>query len=447
MNSSNITATDFFCGAGGSSSGLVAAGIEVVGAANHWKLAIETHNTNHPATIHYLDDLQQAHPSWYPRTTMAWFSPECTNHSLAKGKKRKGIGQLDLWGESKVDPAEERSRATMREVVEFSDYHRYEAVIVENVVDIRHWQHYDEWLTAMLNMGYDHKVLYLNAQFFGVPQSRDRFYAVFWKRGNKAPNLEFRPLATCSKHGEIGAVQVFKKNETPWGRFGARRQYTYHCPKCGQDVMPEVRPAADIIDWSLPSEKIGERKNPLKEKTIQRVLAGLKKFGNWPHVADLGHSHAEHTGKVSSVDSPLSTETTQQRHALVQPFITSQHLGRDAVREVNREMPCITTMNNEHQLVTPPFILGYYNTTIGTPLDQPLPAILTKQHEALVTPEKVLPECGFRMLEPHELKRGMSFPDAYIVLGNKRDQVRQVGNAVCCNVAKAIGQRVMESLQ
>jgi len=119
--SSNITAMDYFCGAGGSSTGLVAAGIEVRGAANHWRLAIDTHNTNHPQTEHFLDDLQQAHPSWYPRTTIAWFSPECTNHSLAKGRKRKGIGQLDLWGESKVDPAEERSRATMREVVEFSD--------------------------------------------------------------------------------------------------------------------------------------------------------------------------------------------------------------------------------------------------------------------------------------------------------------------------------------
>lgn len=77
----------------------------------------------------------------------------------------------------------------MREVVEFTDYHRYEIIIVENVVDIRNWQYYDEWLTAMLNMGYAHKVLYLNAQFFGVPQSRDRFYAVFWKRGNRTPNL------------------------------------------------------------------------------------------------------------------------------------------------------------------------------------------------------------------------------------------------------------------
>lgn len=544
-----ITGTDFFCGAGGSSKGLSAAGIEVKGAANHWPLAIQTHNTNFPDTEHYLDDLQKAHPSWYPRTTIAWFSPSCTNHSLAKGKKRKGINQLDLWGESGVDPAEEKSRATMREVVEFTEYHRYEAVIVENVVDVRKWQYYDEWIQAMTNLGYAHKILYINAQFFGVPQSRDRFYAVFWKKGNHAPNLDFRPPANCPKHGTVGAVQVWKKPEFPWGRYGNRRQYTYRCPHCGSEVMPAFRPAADVIDWSIHSQKIGDRKKPLEPKTIQRILAGLKKFGHWPHVADLGHSHAEHNGKVHSVDDPLATQTGQQRQALVEPFITSQHLGRDAVRGVDRELPCITTMNNEHQLVTPPFMVilknswsadGKYilppraldeplttvvaaasqhalitpfiaelrnpggarsisepiatvvsggthhalvtpfiaslnhsdvrNTPVGEPIPtimpqahpalimsyygqggasevvDPLPTVTTKDRFGLLTPEDVLPECGFRMLEPRELKLGMSFPDEYIILGNKRDQVKQIGNAVCCLVAQAIAERLVESL-
>lgn len=65
---------------------------------------------------------------------------------------------------------------------------------------------------------------------------------------------------------------------------------------------------------------------------------------------------------------------------------------------------------------------------------------------SLIALEDVLPDCGFRMLEPRELKLGMSFPDEYIILGNKRDQVRQIGNAVCCNVAQAIAERVVESL-
>jgi DNA (cytosine-5)-methyltransferase 1 len=144
-----ITAFDGFCGAGGSSTGMVAAGVEVRHAANHWALAIETHSANHPRTEHYIDDLQQAHPSWYPRTDIAWFSPSCTNHSLAKGRRRKGINQLSMWDKPMIDPAEERSRATMREVVEFTEFHRYEIVIVENVVDIRLWQFYEDWSQAI----------------------------------------------------------------------------------------------------------------------------------------------------------------------------------------------------------------------------------------------------------------------------------------------------------
>lgn len=482
-----ITATDFFCGAGGSSTGLVAAGIEVRHAANHWKLALDTHNTNHPNTEHSLDDLQQAHPAWYPRTDIAWFSPSCVSHSLAKGRKRRGIHQLDLWGESGVDPAEERSRATMREVIEFSEYHRYEIVIVENVVDIRLWQFYETWLQAMFNLGYACEVLYLNAQFFGVPQSRDRFYAVFWKRGNRAPDLAFRPAALCPLHGTIHAVQAWKKPDFPWGRYGARRQYVYRCPQCGADVQPAVVPAAAVIDWSLSAPRIGERTRPLKPRTEERILAGLRKFGQRAILADLGHTQAEDTHKVIAAGTPLPTQTTRQTLALIEPFLTSQHDGRNPQRSLNAPLWCVTGMNNEqqlvvppfgaglknsatdgysqpgisinnplttivagasqHALVLPPFVMSYYGTNpTFSAVDAPLPTLRTVEHEALILPEKLLPDCGFRMLTPEELKLGMSFPDSYTILGSKRDQVRQIGNAVCVNVAQWIAQRCIDSL-
>lgn len=49
-------------------------------------------------------------------------------------------------------------------------------------------------------------------------------------------------------------------------------------------------------------------------------------------------------------------------------------------------------------------------------------------------------------LTSEELKKGMSFPDTYVILGNQRDKVKQVGNAVCPNVAQWIAERVVESL-
>lgn len=544
-----ITATDFFCGAGGSSTGMVKAGVQVQLAANHWQLAIDTHSTNHPATEHDCNDLRAARPEWYRRTDIAWFSPECTSHSLAKGRKRKGLTQLDLWGDNGVDPAEERSRATMREVVEFTAYHRYEMVIVENVVDIRYWAHYDEWLAAMLDLGYEHRPLYLNAQFFGVPQSRDRIYIVFWRRGLPAPNLDFRPSALCAKHGQVQAVQSFKKPEYVWGRYGKRRQYVYRCPQCGGEVDPFYVPAAAAIDWSLPSQKIGDRAKPLKEKTVKRILAGLEKFRNRAVLVDLSHSHATDNGKVHSVEHPAPTQTSQARVALIDPFIAEMrnHADGRAIDEplgtvtagglhhglvtpplliilkgeqtaigVDEPLSTIVASASQHWLMTPPFMLSGTNQAIigrtvdepmyatatgynarlvippmvietgGAPsrepvaVDQALPTQLTRQsmslvtppivmtynnnpvfahvgqpmptvtgidRNALLTPEAMLPECEFRMLEPHELKRGMSFPDSYVILGNKRDQVKQVGNAVACNVAEWIVARCVDALE
>lgn len=118
MKQSYITVTDQFCGAGGSSQGAQEAGVEVAMALNHWKLAIETHQTNFPNTKHDCTDISACDPRRYPSTDILITSPECTNHSLAKGKKIVKA-QLDLYENGTIDPAAERSRATMWDVPRF----------------------------------------------------------------------------------------------------------------------------------------------------------------------------------------------------------------------------------------------------------------------------------------------------------------------------------------
>ena len=386
--SQNITAFDAFCGAGGSSTGIAAAGVEVSHAANHWQLAIDTHSTNHPRTNHDCLDLMRAHPSMFPSTTIAWFSPECTNHSLAKGRKRKNLNQMSFLDDTGIDPEEERSRATMREVVEFSEYHRYEVVIVENVVDIRYWQFYDDWLQAMINLGYEYRTLYLNAMFFGVPQSRDRIYVVFWRKGNKAPDLEFHPYAYCIDHGVVGAVQSWKKAQQ-WGRYGKKRQYVYCCPQCGRVIEPFTRPASDVIDWSIPSTKIGDRERPLKEKTIKRILEGLRRFAPQPAVVDSSYSHAADGGKVRSIDMPFATQTSRQTLALIEPFLLSYMNQETPARPVSAPMYTVAGRNTPPLIVPPEaFLLAYYTRDDAqSRMDQPIPTIPGDPRFALVTPQ------------------------------------------------------------
>jgi len=225
--------TDFYCGAGGSSTGAVMAGAEVTNAANHWKRALETHQYNHPHTRHYLADLIEADPAQFPYTPIAWFSPECKTHSRGRGKSvLKPIEQLSLWDQH--NPEDEQSRVTMEQVIRFTEYHRYEAVIVENVVDIKYWPPLTRWFSEMGALGYEYHTCYFNSQFFHplngqsdfAPQSRDRWYTVFWRKGNKAPDLDFKPLAWCEECGEnVRAEQVFKRQVFPQGLYdntGAR---------------------------------------------------------------------------------------------------------------------------------------------------------------------------------------------------------------------------------
>ena len=55
-------------------------------------------------------------------------------------------------------------------------------------------------------------------------------------------------------------------------------------------------------------------------------------------------------------------------------------------------------------------------------------------------------DAGFRMLEPHEIKAGMGFATDYLLLGSKRDKVKQAGNAVTPPAARDLGYAVAEFL-
>ena len=74
-------------------------------------------------------------------------------------------------------------------------------------------------------------------------------------------------------------------------------------------------------------------------------------------------------------------------------------------------------------------------------------AITTVDRHALVSPEQLIEECGFRMLQPHEIGRGMAFDDGYVVMGNNREKVRQYGNAVTPPAMELLLQRCLETLQ
>lgn len=521
MKNSYLTVTDQFCGAGGSSAGAVAAGLEVKLALNHWQLAVETHSTNFRETMHDCTDISASDPRRYPSTDILITSPECTNHSLAKGKARKYQQQLDLFGKVTIDPAEERSRATMWDVPRFAEYHQYRIIIVENVVDARHWATWDAWLHAMDLLGYDHHVVYFNSMFaYPTPQSRDRMYVVFWRKGNHKPDLDFRPPAYCPKcERNVEAVQAWKKQR--WGRY--KKQYIYVCMHCQSTVEPYYYCAANAIDWSLPAPRIGDRPKPLKEKTLKRIRAGLEKFGHqpvmvdtihsanghentmtWPttvanrtqigqathglitppFIADLAHNRSQGARCYSTADV-APTQTSYQTLALVTPpFLVSLNHSSDRLNSVADPCPTVMTQvvpslaippylidlrganapkgigdalstvcaSGNHHGIVMPFIASYYGTDTLSSVADAVPTVVTVDKHALVMPPfpdgevPAVEDCGFRMLQPHEIQKAMAFADDYVILGNGREKVKQLGNAVTPPVMKMLIERCIESL-
>lgn len=469
------TVTDLFAGAGGSSTGFVDAGMDVRMASNHWALAVETHNTNHPDTDHDLADISQVDPRRYPTTDILWGSPECTNHSVAKGRKRITAMDLeaDLFGDKPLpDEAADRSRATMWDIPRFAEHHRYRYVVTENVVDAARWVMFPAWLQAMTLLGYHHEIVYLNsmhAQLGGLPapQSRDRMYVAFWRKDQARPELErvTSPEAWCPRcEAIVRTRQVFKKAER-WGRYKA--QYVYHCADvaCSTTVEPGWLPAASAIDWSLPAERIGDRKRPLSAKTMARIKEGLRRYGATPVAVDAVRS-APILAAVQR--EPFATSTTAYTRSLLIPVE-----GRDGKRaEPVSDALRTQTTRNETGLLMP-----YYGASkTAQPTTEAMGTLTTVDRYALITlrgqnapkaPSDVLDTvtaggnhhgllevtdamvdaCRFRMLEPDEIKRGMAFPNDYRMLGTKREQVKLSGNAVTPPASRDLALVIADALE
>lgn len=411
---SQLTVSDFFCGAGGSSTGIMQVpGMSVKLALNHWERAIETHGYNHPDTDHACADIAHIRPEYTPRTNLLWASPECTNFTVAKGVKREQWdGQDALFADGIPDEAAQRSRATMYDVPRFAEVHEYEAIMTENVVEVTAWKPFRGWLQSMSDLGYEHKILSLNsmhAQAFGpgAPQSRDRVYIVFWRKGNRAPDFNrLRPYADCEKHGRVQCIQTFKDPNRIVGKY--KSQYHYRCPhsECRNAILePKVRPAADAIDWTLTGKRIGDRPKPLAPKTLARVVDGMR----INHGSDNFLIEYYGQGGSRGTDVPFSTFTGRDRHALIVPL-----RNHGVAKTLDKPLDTITGGGNHHTLIeyTDPLI-----------------------DDALL-----------RMIQPHEQMWGMDFPRDYTILGTMKERTLQAGNAVTPPASRDIASVVGESL-
>lgn len=305
-----IRAADLFCGAGGTSTGLVQAclamglDLRLVGV-NHWDTAMETFTRNHPRAEHWCTGIDQIKPSRAVpgrKLDLLVASPECTHHSNARGGK----------------PRDEQSRASAWHVLHWCQELYVKNLILENVPEFTNWgpltkegrpvkaragDTFRAFLGALESLGYRYRWDYLTAADYGDATTRRRFF-LYATRGRGGLAWPAR------SHLADPAGSLFQA--APW------------------------RPAREVIDWTIPGHSIFLTREdvrrhkvnvqrPLKPNTLRRIEAGIRKFwGEWaePFLVILrGTQAGQIDGSAIRLDRPLPTTTACGHVGLVQPFM------------------------------------------------------------------------------------------------------------------------------
>lgn len=397
---------DMFCGAGGESCGIKHAADRAdldisMYAINHWAQAIETHRTNFPGAEHICRDVQDINPSdVVPGRDVAllWASPACTHFSVARGGK----------------PCDDQSRITPFTVLDWLDKLTVDRVIIENVPEFQSWGPLDKETLRPIKAAKGETF----AAFIGM--IRGLGYAVDWRVLNAADY----GAPTTRRRLFIQAV----RNDVDKSIIWPEATHAKLSPNLTLSPMSSWVPARDIIDWSIPTQIIDERKKPLAVNTMQRILRGIEK--HWKEYAQpflVRYNGGEN--RFHSIDEPLPVLDTSNRYGLVQPLITC--IGQ-------------TSSKGRTRSIDEPLIMEYHGNGGCHPVSKPLPTVTGNDRFALITPENF--RLGFRMLKPHELAAAQSFPADYVFTGTRSDVVKQIGNAVCPKMSEALTLGYMREL-
>lgn len=422
---------DNFAGGGGASTGIEAAlGRSVSIAINHSPAALAMHAANHPGTQHRCESVWAVDPveacAGRP-VDLAWFSPDCTHFSRAKG----------------AAPKCSKRRALASVVIRWARTVRPRVIVLENVEEFLTWGPLDEhgqpdprkagrsfrcWLGKLRAQGYSVEWRVLCAADFGAPTTRRRLFLI----------------ARCDGEAIRWPEPTHGKGRAPW------------------------RTAAEIIDWSIPCPSIFDRKKPLAEATQRRIAEGVRRYvlgAGKPFIVPV--THTTNGNRVHSISDPLRTVTTAKggEFALVAAFIT-KHFG--GVVGNQAQLPLGTITGRDHHALSTAtlapapadrreavqaFLIKYYGGS-GRPESQqqsllePLHTITGTARFGLVTvagePYEIV-DIGMRMLAPHDLFAAQGFPGDYRLdcdLGGKpltkTQQIELCGNSVVPPVAEAI---------
>ncbi|MFI7352095.1 DNA cytosine methyltransferase [Streptomyces sp. NPDC049936] len=427
------TAVDLFSGFGGLTKGIEDAGFDTIMAANHKRYKVEVHEANHPQAEHWIADLVNPESSDYhsardlPPADLLAAGVSCVNHSLANTIRayEQGATLFELEDpdyEAQVTRSE-RDRATANCVLQYAAKHHPRLILVECTTQLTSWgpalpgrkkvgdgSTYRYWLKQFDLLGYNHTVLYLNSQFFGVPQSRDRGYWVFVDKSLPMPDLEHRPVSHCGRcDRDVEAVWTWKTGIPESGTVTYGRQYEYRCPSCRRPVVPPMTPSLAALDLTDLGTRIGDKPvktfpdgfvGPLARSSMERAERCRQRFADFPAI--LMPAKGVH-GSERLLLQPMATQTSQQETAIlstgpvVQPLwaqdaadglvVPTMALAVDnfqgAARGAGEPLP--TQVGSETLAVLSSGVIPYRKNTLPTLHSEAMPTFTSEQIPAVLT--------------------------------------------------------------
>ncbi|MGK5731392.1 DNA cytosine methyltransferase [Streptomyces sp. URMC 124] len=427
------TAVDLFSGFGGLTKGIEDAGFDTIMAANHKRYKVEVHEANHPQAEHWIADLVNPESSDYhsardlPPADLLAAGVSCVNHSLANTIRayEQGATLFELEDpdyEAQVTRSE-RDRATANCVLQYAAKHHPRLILVECTTQLTSWgpalpgrkkvgdgSTYRYWLKQFDLLGYNHRVLYLNSQFFGVPQSRDRGYWVFVDKSLPMPDLEHRPVSRCGRcDKDVEAVWTWKTGIPASGTVMYGKQYEYRCPSCRRPVVPPMTPSLAALDLSDLGTRIGDKPiktfkdgfvGPLARSSMARAERCRQRFADFPAI--LMPAKGVH-GSERLLLQPMATQTSQQETAIlstgpvIQPLwaqgaaegLTAPPMAlavdnfQGAARGAGEPLP--TQVGSETLAVLSSGVLPYRKNTLPTLHSEAMPTFTSEQIPAVLT--------------------------------------------------------------
>lgn len=272
---------DIFCGAGGSSAGARAAGIEMVAGIDMCATATATFATNFPdahVVTNRLEDVSiDKFKAQVGPIDILLASPECRNHTCAKGSA----------------PRDESSRATAMHVVEYARSLQPRWLVLENVIHMRPWSRYEELKCRLRELGYYLDERTLDSSDFGVAQTRRRLFLVGDRK--QPPKLTLR-------------------------------KYPGH-----------RRSAKSILDAPGKWKTSPLFKNNRAAATLERAKRGFDALGEHASFLLVYYS-TDGSGGWQPLDRPLRTITTVDRFALVEHDGDMPRMRMLQVPELKRAM-------------------------------------------------------------------------------------------------------------